>query len=119
MDSGRKWLVDFNAGKTQLLSFAYSNNTGAIDVKCMGLFLRKNYLLRILTVKKHPKIKLQHLRKIQIRTFGSMVHQINSFYKVLKLEQILQKNKVVTGKAPLFVIGPFWSCHSICLNTGF
>ena len=29
------------------------------------------------------------------------------------------KNKVVTGKTPLFVIGPFCSRHSICLNIGF
>ena len=28
-----KWLVDFNAGKTQLASFDQSNNTGAIDMK--------------------------------------------------------------------------------------
>ena len=33
VDWGRKWLVDFNAGKTQLLSFDQSKNTGAIDVK--------------------------------------------------------------------------------------
>ena len=34
MDWGRKWLVDFNAGKTQLVWFDdWSNNTGAIDVK--------------------------------------------------------------------------------------
>ena len=33
VDWGRKWLVDLNAGKTQLVSFAWSNNTGAIDVK--------------------------------------------------------------------------------------
>ena len=36
MDSGRKWLVDFNAGKTQLVLFDRSNNTGAIDVKIDG-----------------------------------------------------------------------------------
>ena len=30
---GKKWLVDFNAGKTQLVSFDRSNNAGAIDVK--------------------------------------------------------------------------------------
>ena len=36
-------------------------------------------LLRILTGKKHPKVKLQRLRKIRILTFGSLVHQINSF----------------------------------------
>ena len=30
---GRKWLVDFNARKTQLVLFDRSSNTGAIDVK--------------------------------------------------------------------------------------
>ena len=30
---GRKWLVDFNDGKTRLVSFDRSNNTGAIVVK--------------------------------------------------------------------------------------
>ena len=29
----RKWLVDFNAGKTQFVSFDWRNNTGAIDVE--------------------------------------------------------------------------------------
>ena len=33
VDWGRKWFVDFNAGKTQLVLFDRSNNTGAIDVK--------------------------------------------------------------------------------------
>ena len=36
MDWGRKWLVNFNAGKT-LVSFDWSKNTGAIDVKMDGL----------------------------------------------------------------------------------
>ena len=36
MDLGRKWLVDFNAGKTQLVSFDWPNNTGAIVVKIDG-----------------------------------------------------------------------------------
>ena len=33
MDLGKKWLVDFSAGKTQLVSFDRSNNNGSIDVK--------------------------------------------------------------------------------------
>ena len=33
VDWGRKWLVDFNAGKTQLVLLDQSKNTGAIDVK--------------------------------------------------------------------------------------
>ena len=30
---GKKWFVDFNAGKTKLVSFDQSNNNGSIDVK--------------------------------------------------------------------------------------
>ena len=30
---GKKWLVDFNAGKSQLVLFDQSNNNGSIDVK--------------------------------------------------------------------------------------
>ena len=33
VDWGRKWLVNFSAGKSQLVSFDRSKNTGAIDVK--------------------------------------------------------------------------------------
>ena len=36
VDRGRQWLVDFNAGKTQLVSFDRCKNTGAIDVKMDG-----------------------------------------------------------------------------------
>ena len=32
VDWGKKWLVDFNAGKTQLVSFDWSNNNDSIDV---------------------------------------------------------------------------------------
>ena len=40
-DWGRKWLVDFNAGKTQLVSFDPSNNTGAVDLKMDGFVLEE------------------------------------------------------------------------------
>ena len=36
LDWGKKWLVDFSAGKTQLVSFDRSNNNGSIDVKMDG-----------------------------------------------------------------------------------
>ena len=36
VDWGKKWLVNFNAGKTQLVLFDQSNNTGAVDVKMDG-----------------------------------------------------------------------------------
>ena len=41
VDWGRKWLVDFNAGKTQLVSFDWSNNTGVIDLEMDGSVLAK------------------------------------------------------------------------------
>ena len=33
LDWGKKWLVDFSAGKTQLALFEWCNNIGFIDVK--------------------------------------------------------------------------------------
>ena len=33
VDSGKKWLVDFSAGESQLVSFDWSINNGSIDVK--------------------------------------------------------------------------------------
>ena len=41
VDWGKKWLVDFNAGKTQLVSFDQSNNNGSIDVKIDGSILKE------------------------------------------------------------------------------
>ena len=46
VDWGRKWLVDCNAGKTQLVLFDRSKNTGAIDVKMDGSVLEGKTLLR-------------------------------------------------------------------------
>ena len=48
MDWGRKWLVDFNAGKTQLVSFDPSNNTGANDVKMDGSVLEEKPSFKML-----------------------------------------------------------------------
>ena len=41
VDWGKKWLVDFNAGKTQQVSFDQSNNNGSIDVKIDGSILKE------------------------------------------------------------------------------
>ena len=44
VDWGRKWLVDFDTGKTQLVSFDQSKNTGSIDVKMDGSVLEESAL---------------------------------------------------------------------------
>ena len=45
---GRNWLVDFNAGKTQLILFDQSNHTGAIDVKIVGSVLEEKLFFKML-----------------------------------------------------------------------
>ena len=41
VDWGKKWLVDFNAGKTQLVLLHQSNNNDSTDVKMNGSVLSK------------------------------------------------------------------------------
>ena len=48
VDWGKKWLVDFNAGKTQLVSFDWSNNNGSIDVKMDGSVLEEKSSFKML-----------------------------------------------------------------------
>ena len=51
VDRGRKWLVYLNAGKTQLVSFGWHNNTGAIDGKMDGSVLEEkpSFMMLVLT----------------------------------------------------------------------
>ena len=48
VDWGKKWLVDFTAGKTQLVSFERSNNTGSIDMKMDGSVLEEKSYFKML-----------------------------------------------------------------------
>ena len=49
VDWGKKWLTDFNAGKTQLVSFDWSN-TGSVDVKMDGSALEEKSSFKTLGV---------------------------------------------------------------------
>ena len=48
VDWGKKWLLDFNAGKTQLLSFDRSHNNGSIDVKMDGSVIEEKSSFKML-----------------------------------------------------------------------
>ena len=48
MDWGKKWLVDFNAGKTQLVWFDQFNNNGSIDEQMNGSVLDEKSSFKIL-----------------------------------------------------------------------
>ena len=45
---GKKWLVDFNAEKTWLVSFDWSNNNGSINVKMDGFVLEEKSSFKML-----------------------------------------------------------------------
>ena len=48
VDWGKMWLVNFNAGKTQLVLFDQPNNNGSIDVKVDGSLLEENSSFKML-----------------------------------------------------------------------
>ena len=48
VDWGKKWLVDFNTGKTQLVSLDCSNNNGSIDVKMDGSLMEEKPSFKML-----------------------------------------------------------------------
>ena len=48
VDWGRKWLADFNTGKTQLVLLVCSNSTSLIDVKMDGSVLNEKSSLKML-----------------------------------------------------------------------
>ena len=48
VDLGKKWLVDFNSGKTQLVLFDQSNSNGSIDVKMDGSDLEEKSSFKVL-----------------------------------------------------------------------
>ena len=74
VDCGRKWLVDFNAGKTQLVSFDRSKNTGAIDVKMDGSVLEEKTSFKMLGLTFSSKLDwtltLSLLLKLPLRKLG-------------------------------------------------
>ena len=53
---GRKWLADFNVGKTKLVSFDWSKNTGAIDVIMDGSVLEEKTSFKMLGLTFSPKL---------------------------------------------------------------
>ena len=50
VDWGKKWLVDFDTGKTQLVSFDRSNNNGSVDVKMDGSVLEEKSSFKMLSL---------------------------------------------------------------------
>ena len=56
MDWGKKWLVDFSSGKTQLVSFDRSNNNCSIDVKMDRFVLEEKLSFKMLGLTSSSKL---------------------------------------------------------------
>ena len=89
VDWGRKRLVEFNGGETQLVSFGWSNNTGAIDVKMDGSVLEEKSSFKMLGLTFSSKLDwgcyIISIAKTASKKIGALVH----FMKFLSPEVAL------------------------------
>ena len=80
VDWGKKWLVDFNAGKTQLVSFDWSNNTGAIDVKMDGSVPEEKSSFKMLELTFSSKLDwgsyIISIAKTASKKIGALIHSM-------------------------------------------
>ena len=83
MDWEKKWLVDFKAGKTQLVSFGWSNNNGSIDVKMDGSFLEEKSSFKMLGLTFSSKLDwgsyIISLAKTASKKIGALIHSMRFF----------------------------------------
>ena len=77
---GSNGFVDFNAGKTQLVSFDWSNNTGAIDVKVDGFVLGKKSSFKMLGLTFFSKLDwgfyILSFAKTASKKIGALIHSM-------------------------------------------
>ena len=82
MDWGKKWLVDFSAGKTQLVSSDRSNNYGSIDVKMDEFVLEEKASFKMLGLTFSSKLDLGSyiifISKTASKKTGALIRSIKS-----------------------------------------
>ena len=89
LDRGRKWLVNFNAGKTQLVSFDQSNNTGAIDLKMDVFVLEEKSSFKVLGLTFSSKLDWGSIAKTASKKIGVLIRSV----KFLSPEVAVYLNK--------------------------
>ena len=89
VDWGRKWLVDFNAGKTQLVLFDRSKNTGAIDVKMDGSVLEEKTSFKMLGLIFSAKLDwgsyIVSIAKTASKKIGALIRSMKFLYPEVAL----------------------------------
>ena len=89
VDWGKKWLLDFNAGKTQLVSFDRSNNTGAINMKMDGTVLEEKSSFKMLGLTFSSKLNwgsyIISIAKTASKKIGALIHSVKFLYPEVAL----------------------------------
>ena len=103
MDWGRKWLVDFNAGR--LVLFDRSNNTCAIDVKMDGSILEEK-----------PSFKILGLTFSSKLDWGSYIISIAETASK-KIGGLIRSLKFLSPQVALYLYkSATWSCMEYCCH---
>ena len=93
LDWVRKWLVDFNVAKAQLVSFDRSNNTGSNDMKMDGHVLEEKSSFKMLGLTFYFKLDWSsHIISIS-KTTSKKIGALFRSMKFLSLEVAMYLNK--------------------------
>ena len=80
VDWGRKWLVDLNAGKAQLVLLDWSHNTVAIDVKMDGSVHGEKSSFKMLGLTRSSKLDwgsyIIFIAKTASKKIGALTHSM-------------------------------------------
>ena len=120
LDWGSKWLDDFNAGKTQLISFDWSINPGVIDVKMDGSVSEEESSFKMLGLRFFSKLDwgsyIISIAKSASKKIGALIRSVKflSHEVVLYLfKSTIQRcmeyccNGIISG--PVILVAT-WNC---------
>ena len=117
VDWGKKWFVDPNAGKTQLVSFDRSNNNGSIDMKMDGSVLEEKSSFKMLGLTFSSKLDwgsyIISIAKTASKKIGALIRSMKFFLLRLLCISInlrypnVYNTVVMSGLVPLV---PAWKC---------
>ena len=115
MEWGKKWLVDFNAWKTQLVLFDQSNDNGSIDVKMDGSIIEEKLSFKMLGLTFSSKLDWGSNIIPIAKSVSNKIGAFYSFYELLRLLCIsinlpythLWNAPVTSGLVPLIAT---WIC---------
>ena len=89
VDWEKKWLVDFSAGKTQLVSFDQFNNKGSIDVKMDGSILEEKSSFKVMGLAFFSKLDWGSYIILIAKTASKKIGALIRFMKFLSPEVAL------------------------------